>query len=97
MRPALGSTQTCSVGSWSSYGRAKWKAQDAEQEAVGWPVVNAARDHHLSGMKNRELSDEAAADLARELTDITWNDRDPRSPRIRVLEEILGMLRRRAW
>jgi hypothetical protein len=48
-------------------------------------------------MKNLELSDEEAAVLARDLTDITWKDRHPLSPRIRVLEEILGMLRRRAW
>src|SRR5262249_13102720 len=64
---------------------------------VGARVVSGARDHHLSGMKNLELSDEEAAVLARDLTNITWKDRHPLSPRIRVLEEILGMLRRRAW
>jgi hypothetical protein len=45
---------------------------------------------------NLDLTDDEAAALIRELTDITWNDRYPLSPRIRVLEEILGMLRR-AW
>ena len=47
-------------------------------------------------MQNLELSDSGATVLVRELTDITWNDRYPLSSRIKVLEEILGMLRRRA-
>ena len=48
-------------------------------------------------MPHLDLSDEEEAVLAVELTDITWNDRYPLSSRIRVLEEILGMLRRLAW
>ena len=42
---------------------------------------------------NLDLTDEEAAVLARELTDITWSDRYPLSPRIKVLEGILGKLR----
>jgi hypothetical protein len=48
-------------------------------------------------MQNLELSDGEAAVFVRELPDITWKDRYPLSSRIRVLGEILGMLRRRAW
>jgi len=44
-----------------------------------------------------DLTDQETAVLTHELTDITWNDRYPLSSRIRVLEEILGMLRRLAW
>jgi hypothetical protein len=44
-------------------------------------------------MTNLELSDDEAAILARELTDITWNDRYPLSPRIQTLKTILGKLR----
>ena len=36
-------------------------------------------------MKNLELSGGAAADLARELTDITWGARYRLSPRIKTL------------
>ena len=35
--------------------------------------------------------------LVRELPDITWKDGYPLSSRMRILGEILGMLRRRAW
>lgn len=44
-------------------------------------------------MTNLELSDDEAAVLARELTDIAWNDRYPLSPRIQTLKAILGKLR----
>ena len=40
-----------------------------------------------------ELTDEQAAALVRELSQIVQNDRYPLSARIRVLKEILGMLR----
>jgi len=48
-------------------------------------------------MKNLELSNEEAAALVRLLREAIDGDRYPLRPRIRVLEEILGMLRRRAW
>ena len=60
-------------------------------------MVSAAWDHYLSRIKNLELSDGEAAVLVCELPDIIWKDRYPLSSRIRVLGEILGMLRRRAW
>jgi hypothetical protein len=44
-------------------------------------------------MTNFELSDEEASALAHELTDITWNDRYPFSPRIRTPKVILNKLR----
>jgi hypothetical protein len=40
-----------------------------------------------------ELSDEEAAVLRRELTDITWSDRYQLSPRIKALSAILAKLR----
>jgi hypothetical protein len=40
-----------------------------------------------------ELTDEQTEALIRELSRIIQNDRYPFSPRIRVLKEILGMLR----
>jgi hypothetical protein len=44
-------------------------------------------------MTNLPLTNEEAAVLTRELTDITWNDRYPLSPRIQTLKAILGKLR----
>jgi hypothetical protein len=40
-----------------------------------------------------DLTAEETAALARELTDITWSDRYPLSPRIKVLEGIRAKLR----
>ena len=60
-------------------------------------MVSAAWDHYLSRIKNLELSDGEADVLVCELPDIIWKDRYPLSSRIRVLGEILEMLRRRAW
>ena len=42
---------------------------------------------------NLEVTDEQAAALTRELSDIVQNDRYPLSPRIVALKEILGQLR----
>jgi hypothetical protein len=42
---------------------------------------------------NLKLTDEQTEALIRELSQIIENDRYPLSPRIRVLKEILGMLR----
>jgi hypothetical protein len=42
---------------------------------------------------NLELTDEQTEALIRELSQIIQNDRHPLSPRIRVLNEIIGMLR----
>ena len=44
-------------------------------------------------MTTLELSDEETAVLTRELTDITWNDRFPLSPRVQILKAILAKLR----
>jgi hypothetical protein len=44
-------------------------------------------------MTHLELTDEQTEALIRELSQIIENDRYPLSPRIRVLKEILGMLR----
>ena len=56
-------------------------------------LANITRDHPLSGMKNLDLTDEDAVVFAHQLTDITWNDRFPLSPRIQTLRAILGKLR----
>jgi hypothetical protein len=48
---------------------------------------------HIKGM-NLELDDEETAVLIKELSHITEDDKYPFSPRIRVLQEILGKLRR---
>jgi hypothetical protein len=40
-----------------------------------------------------DLSDEETAVLIRELTDITWRDRYPLSPRMKTLSAILAKLR----
>ena len=50
------------------------------------------RDPHLSGMK-LDLTEEEAAVLARELTEITWSARYQLSPRIKALNAILAQLR----
>jgi hypothetical protein len=55
-------------------------------------MVERYGPHHISLM-NLPLTDEEAAVLTRELTDITWNDRFPLSPRIRTLSAILGKLK----
>ena len=56
----------------------------------GWKeVVNAARDHQLSTMKNVELSD----DEAQVLSGAIDSDRYPLSPRVQVLRAILARLR----
>src|SRR5215469_14982208 len=47
---------------------------------------------HIRAM-NLEVTDEQAAALTRELSDIVKNDRYPLSPRIVALKEILGQLR----
>ena len=40
-----------------------------------------------------DLTDEEAAVLIRELSDITWSDRYPLSPRVKTLNAILAKLR----
>jgi hypothetical protein len=47
----------------------------------------------MSGLLNLKLTDEQTEALIRELSQIIENDRYPLSPRIRVLKEILGMMR----
>jgi hypothetical protein len=44
-------------------------------------------------MKNLELTDEEAAVLARELTEITWGARYQLRPRVKTLNAILAKLR----
>jgi hypothetical protein len=48
---------------------------------------------HIPVMKNLALSDEEAAVLVCELTDITWNNRFQLAPRIRTLKAILAKLK----
>jgi hypothetical protein len=48
---------------------------------------------HLRRMTHLELNDMQTEVLIRELSSIVQNDRYPLSPRIRVLKEILGMMR----
>lgn len=50
-------------------------------------------DHHLSGMKNLELSDEQEAALIRLFRQTIDADKYPLSPRLLVLKEILAKLR----
>ena len=48
---------------------------------------------HLRGMTHLELTEVQKEALIRELSQIIENDRYPRSPRIRLLKDILGQLR----
>ena len=50
-------------------------------------------DHHLSVMKNLELSDDEAHALVRVLREAIDGDRLPLSPRVRVLRAVLARLR----
>ena len=47
----------------------------------------------MPAMQHLELTDEEAASLRRELTDITWNNRFQLSSRVRTLKAILAKLR----
>ena len=57
------------------------------------PARKTARDHHLSGMKNLELSDEEEAILAVELDQLISRAKSPFSDRVRTLCAILNKLR----
>ena len=56
-------------------------------------VAHQPRQPYIGAMTHFELTDEEAAVLRRELTDITWNNRFQLSSRVRTLKAILAKLR----
>lgn len=56
-------------------------------------VVKGARDHHVSWMKQLELTDAEAEALIQELSGTINYARYPLAPRIQMLREILSKLR----
>jgi hypothetical protein len=50
--------------------------------------AGADREPISYAIRHLDLSDEEAADLTRELTELTWSDRYPLSPRIKTLSAI---------
>ena len=60
----------------------------------GARLLAAERSHsHIGVMQHLDLTDEEAAALIKEIADITGNDRDPFSARIKILRAILSKLR----